>query len=82
VEELWETPLEDPSFSVVWRGYSRRQVDEYVRALKSSGTPSTNTDADAQLAKLFASEPVAMFDVVLRGYDRSEVDEYIGRFDR
>lgn len=74
-----EPPLEDPQFSVVWRGYNRRQVDEYVRALKSS---STNADAGARLAELFASGPVAMFDVVLRGYDRREVDQYIERFNR
>jgi cell division septum initiation protein DivIVA len=71
MEGLWETAAAEPRFSVVWRGYDRRQVDERVRALGSYGDESgQNITAQGR------------FDVVLRGYDRGEVDRYFERFGR
>jgi DivIVA domain-containing protein len=32
-------PAEEPRFSVAWRGYDRRQVDEYVRRLPDRSGP-------------------------------------------
>ncbi|GAA4623863.1 hypothetical protein GCM10023196_021770 [Actinoallomurus vinaceus] len=49
------------AFDIVWRGYDRRQVDEYLRHLADDPTGT----------------PRPAFDVVLRGYDRHQVDRYI-----
>ncbi|MCO5999471.1 DivIVA domain-containing protein [Actinoallomurus rhizosphaericola] len=50
------------TFDIVWRGYDRRQVDDYLRRLAQdpAGTPF----------------PPA-FDVVLRGYDRHQVERHL-----
>jgi DivIVA domain-containing protein len=55
-------PAMNQAFDIVWRGYDRRQVDEYLRRLahEPAGT---------------LSPPV--FDVVLRGYDRRQVERYL-----
>lgn len=37
MDELWEPPAQQVRFRVVWRGYDRHQVDEYIRAMESSG---------------------------------------------
>lgn len=49
-------------FDIVWRGYDRRQVDEYLRRL-------AHEPAD--------SLPPPVFDVVLRGYDHRQVERYL-----
>jgi DivIVA domain-containing protein len=49
-------------FEVVLRGYRRRQVDEYLKRLKSD--PATVNE-----------QP--LFDVVFRGYNRIQVREYL-----
>lgn len=49
-------------FDVVLRGYRRRQVDEYLKRLKSD--PATVNE-----------QP--LFGVVFRGYDRIQVSEYL-----
>lgn len=68
MEGLWEPVAEGPEFPVVWRGYDRRQVDEYVRSRTAGGPGAGGTP------------PV--FDVALRGYDRRAVDRYINEFGR
>jgi DivIVA domain len=94
MEELWQTggaPTEGPRFRVVWRGYNRHQVDEYVQRLQNDAARPADTEPvdrelspiDQQLAGFFASEDARrIFDVVLRGYDRGEVDRYLEQFDR
>ena len=93
MEELWQTggaSTEGPRFSVVWRGYDRHQVEEYVRRLQNAAARPADTERadrelspiDQQLAEFFAKEAPRTFDVVLRGYDRKEVDRYLEQFDR
>jgi hypothetical protein len=76
VDGLWEpdggATGAEPPFSVVWRGYDRRQVDEAVRAMQAS--PGKYID------EVFPDGP--LFDVVFRGYDRHEVEGYFARFRR
>jgi hypothetical protein len=71
VEGLWEPVAEGPRFPVVWRGYDRRQVDEYVRSQATGGTAGPGA---------VGTPPV--FDVALRGYDRRAVERYINEFGR
>jgi|tagenome__1003787_1003787.scaffolds.fasta_scaffold20975238_4 hypothetical protein len=89
MDELWQTggaSTGGPRFGVVWRGYDRHQVDEYVRRLQD-GPPVVERDdselspVGRRLAGFFAKE-TRLFDVVLRGYDREEVDCYLEQFDR
>ncbi|MEV0406231.1 DivIVA domain-containing protein [Actinoallomurus sp. NPDC050550] len=54
------------AFDITWRGYDRRQVDEYLRRLADDPTGT----------------PRPTFDVVLRGYDRRQVDRYLAEGDR
>jgi cell division septum initiation protein DivIVA len=92
MDELWQTgSAEGPRFSVVWRGYDRHQVDEYVRQLQiGAARPVAAADddrelspIDQQLAEFFGRESASRpFDVVLRGYDRKEVERYLEQFDR
>jgi DivIVA domain-containing protein len=94
MEEPWQTggaPTERPRFRVVWRGYDRRQVDEYVQRLQNDAARPADTEPvdrelspiDQQLAEFFASNDAPrVFDVAFRGYDRNEVDRYLERFDR
>ncbi|WP_433171770.1 DivIVA domain-containing protein [Actinoallomurus sp. CA-150999] len=49
------------AFDIAWRGYDRRQVDEYLRRLSDDPTGT----------------PPPAFDVVLRGYDRRQVERYL-----
>lgn len=89
---MGEAPVEGPRFSVVWRGYDRVQVEEYVRLLRSAPTGPTGGDPvpepperepsliDERLAEFFAEREPRTFDVVLRGYDREEVDRYLQQF--
>lgn len=39
MEGLCEMSTEEPRFRVVWRGYDRRQVDEYIRRLPDRSDP-------------------------------------------
>ncbi|MGW2485681.1 DivIVA domain-containing protein [Streptomyces sp. NPDC001606] len=55
------TSSEFRGFDVVLRGYDRRQVDRYLKALAQGDSP----------------EPLPAFRVVLRGYDRRQVDARI-----
>ncbi|GAA4492226.1 hypothetical protein GCM10023191_027880 [Actinoallomurus oryzae] len=71
MEELWEPAAQGPDFPVVWRGYDRRQVDEYVRNLTTGGTTGPRPGG-----------PPPLFDVVFRGYDRRAVERYINGFGR
>jgi DivIVA domain-containing protein len=103
MEELWQTggtPTEGPSggastegprFRVVWRGYDRHQVDEYVRTLRNDAVHPADTEPvdrelspiDQQLAGFFAAKDAPrVFDVAFRGYDRNEVDRYLEQFGR
>jgi DivIVA domain-containing protein len=94
MEDLWQpggAPTEGPRFRVVWRGYNRHQVDQYVRRLRNDATRPADAEPvdrelspiDQELARFFASEDAPrVFDVVLRGYDRREVDRYLEQFDR
>jgi cell division septum initiation protein DivIVA len=82
-------PTEGPRFRVVWRGYDRHQVDEYVRRSRNGTAPATEpvdrelSPIDQQLAEFFAAKDAPrMFDVAFRGYDRNEVDRYLEQFDR
>jgi hypothetical protein len=61
VKEPCGPAAERPDFRVVWRGYDRRQVEEYIRRTGESTEP----------------QPAPAFDVVLRGYDRRAVDRYL-----
>ncbi|MFJ5676449.1 hypothetical protein [Streptomyces sp. NPDC093097] len=54
-------PSEFRGFNVARRGYDRRQVDHYLRAL---------SEADSPVAQL-------PFEIVRRGYDCQEVDARI-----
>jgi DivIVA domain-containing protein len=49
------------NFTIVLRGYDRKEVDGYLDAVEA-GTPSTTP---------------AAFKVSLRGYDRRQVDQYL-----
>jgi cell division septum initiation protein DivIVA len=94
MEDLWQTggaPTDGPRFSVVWRGYDRHQVEEYVQQLQNAAARPADAEPvdrelssiDQQLAEFFAKEEAPrMFDVVLRGYDRKEVDRYLEQFGR
>lgn len=81
MEELWERPAEGPRFGVVWRGYDRHQVDEYIQSLSTTNRSAAEErpvdDIDVRLTEI-SKGPGMLFDVVLRGYDRREAE----RFDR
>lgn len=82
MEGLWEpggATGAEPPFSVVWRGYDRRQVDEAVRAIQASpGKYLDEVFPEPEPGRGGGPE----FDVVLRGYNRHEVDGYFARFQR
>jgi len=70
LEELWDRAgADEPRFRVVWRGYDRSQVDEFLRVAANS---TADEDADTGVRP--------EFDGVLRGYDRNEVERYFERF--
>ena len=66
-----DSPLPEPEFDVVLRGYDRPQVDTVIedalRALVSPGAATITAD------RLRAAE----LDVVFRGYDRNQVADYL-----
>lgn len=53
-----------PEFTIVLRGYDRRQVDEYLTAVEGGAVRPTSP---------------TRFRIALRGYERSEVSAYIQR---
>lgn len=84
-------PADGPRFRVVWRGYHRRQVDEYVRMVRDLAAQRAYAEPvdrelssiDRRLGDFFTSKDAPrLFDLVLRGYDPDEVDRYLERFDR
>lgn len=65
-----DSPLPEPEFDVVFRGYDRTQVaDTLEEALRAFASPGTATITADRLR-------TAEFDVVLRGYDRTQVVDY------
>jgi hypothetical protein len=80
-------PADGPRPRVVWRGYHRRQVDEYVRMMRdrADAEPVDRelSSIDRRLGDFFTSKDAPrLFDLVLRGYDPDEVDRYLEQFDR
>jgi DivIVA domain-containing protein len=84
-------PPDGPRFRVVWRGYHRHQVDEYVRMVRDLAAQRADAEPvdrelssiDQQLGDFFTSKNAPrLFDLVLRGYDPDEVDRYLEQFDR
>lgn len=52
------------TFDIVWRGYDRGQVDDYLRRLEQEPAGTL---------------PPPRFDVVFRGYDRHQVERHLTR---
>jgi DivIVA domain-containing protein len=84
-------PADGPRFRVVWRGYHRHQVDEYVRMVRDLAAQRAEAETvdrelssiDRQLGDFFTSKDAPrLFDLVLRGCDPDEVDRYLEQFDR
>jgi DivIVA domain-containing protein len=66
---------EKVDFTVVVRGYDRREVDAVVSrvdAAQGSSDPALRASVRAELSRVH-------FPVRLRGYDRMQVDDYVER---
>ena len=66
------TPLPEPRFARVLRGYDRAEVDKVVERIRRSaeapGAPGAITPDEIESA---------MFRIVMRGYDEHQVDDYL-----
>jgi DivIVA domain-containing protein len=67
-----------PEFSMVLRGYDRRQVDDVVARLEGTLGRAPLKGGPITFKQLKWTE----FDIVMRGYNRHEVDEVMRRYRR